>query len=79
MSERGEIVFLDSNGLEFSLPVNEDGSCGPLPRTGVALRWEPPTIKAGSVRFRDAQSAAVFADALHSMGYAVVTFTRVGE
>lgn len=72
---RGSIVFAADDGSEFSLPVNEDGSCGPMPRAGVPRRWEPPILPplVKHIQMRDAQSAANLAEILQELGCDVTT------
>lgn len=69
---RGIIVFAADDGSEFSLPVNEDGTCGPMPRAGVAIRWEPPPM-VGHIKLKDAQSAETFGEFLKTLACEVTT------
>lgn len=76
MTDRGTITFAAEDGTEFSLPVNDDGTCGPLPRAGVMKRWNQPALPVGHmhIKFRDSYSAQTFATALSALGFSVSSF-----
>lgn len=44
MTTSGSIVFRADDGSEFEMPVNQDGTCGPLPVPAVIVRYVPPPV-----------------------------------